>query len=72
MPGQALKHNKGMLTLAELTAMVEAGDIDTVIMAFTDMQGRLVGKRASARLFIEDLPRTAQSAATTCSLSMLR
>jgi glutamine synthetase len=55
MPGQALKHNKGMLTLAELTAMVEAGDIDTVIMAFTDMQGRLVGKRASARLFIEDL-----------------
>jgi glutamine synthetase len=55
MPGQALQHNRGMLTLDELTTMVEAGDVDTVIMAFTDMQGRLVGKRASARLFIEDL-----------------
>jgi glutamine synthetase len=44
-----------MLTLAELTAAVERREIDTVIMAFTDMQGRLVGKRASARLFIEDL-----------------
>ena len=45
----------GMLTLAELTDLVEKREIDTVIMAFTDMQGRLVGKRASARLFIEDL-----------------
>ncbi len=45
----------GMLTLAELTGLVEKREIDTVIMAFTDMQGRLVGKRASARLFLEDL-----------------
>jgi glutamine synthetase len=45
----------GMLTLAELTKLVENREIDTVIMAFTDMQGRLVGKRASARLFLEDL-----------------
>jgi glutamine synthetase len=45
----------GMLTLAELTSLVSKREIDTVIMAFTDMQGRLVGKRASARLFIEDL-----------------
>ena len=29
--------------------------IDTVIVAFTDMQGRLVGKRVSARLFLEDV-----------------
>jgi glutamine synthetase len=44
-----------MLTVAELTALVEKREIDTVIIAFTDMQGRLVGKRASARLFLEDL-----------------
>ena len=31
------------------------GKIDTVIVAFTDMQGRLVGKRVSARLFLEDV-----------------
>ena len=29
--------------------------IDTVIVAFTDMQGRLTGKRISARLFVEDV-----------------
>ena len=44
-----------MLTIAELTKLVENKEIDTVILAFTDMQGRLVGKRASARLFLEDL-----------------
>jgi glutamine synthetase len=55
MPGTTATPSTGMLTLAELTALVENREIDTVIMAFTDMQGRLVGKRASARLFIEDL-----------------
>ena len=29
--------------------------IDTVIVAFCDMQGRLTGKRVSARLFVEDV-----------------
>jgi len=45
----------GMLTMDELTKLVDAGEIDTVIVAFTDMQGRLVGKRASARLFVEEI-----------------
>jgi glutamine synthetase len=45
----------GMLTMNELEKLVEAGEIDTVIVAFTDMQGRLVGKRASARLFVEEI-----------------
>ncbi len=45
----------GNLTVQELTVMVAAQQIDTVIIAFTDMQGRLVGKRASARLFLEEL-----------------
>jgi glutamine synthetase len=44
----------GNLTLESLTVRVAAGEIDTVIVAFTDMQGRLIGKRLSARLFIED------------------
>jgi glutamine synthetase len=46
--------NPGMLTQAELEKSVAAGDIDTVIVAFCDMQGRLTGKRLSARLFVED------------------
>src|SRR5665213_1968157 len=44
-----------MLTVAALTKLVADREVDTVIIAFTDMQGRLVGKRASARLFLEDL-----------------
>ena len=31
------------------------GEIDTVIVAFADMQGRLTGKRVSARLFVEEV-----------------
>lgn len=44
----------GNLTPDELREAVASGEIDTVIVAFTDMQGRLVGKRISARLFLED------------------
>ncbi len=43
------------LSLAALDQLVGIGDIDTVIVAFTDMQGRLVGKRVSARLFVEEI-----------------
>ena len=45
----------GNLSLEDLTGLVGVGEIDTVIVAFTDMQGRLVGKRVSARLFLEDV-----------------
>ena len=44
----------GNLTPDELREAVASREIDTVIVAFTDMQGRLVGKRVSARLFLED------------------
>ena len=47
--------SSGMLSQAELEGLVAAGEIDTVIVAFTDMQGRLVGKRVSARLFLEEV-----------------
>jgi len=45
----------GNLSIEQLTELTESGEIDTVIVAFTDMQGRLVGKRVSARLFIDDV-----------------
>ena len=44
-----------MLTLRELEEEIVEGDIDTVIVAFADMQGRLTGKRVSSRLFIEEV-----------------
>ncbi|QZT59066.1 glutamine synthetase family protein [Mycolicibacterium austroafricanum] len=46
---------RGMLTKAALEQLIDEGDIDTVIVAFCDMQGRLTGKRVSARLFAEDV-----------------
>ena len=45
----------GLLTLGELERLMAAGDIDTVIVGFADMQGRLTGKRVSARLFVEEV-----------------
>lgn len=44
----------GMLTLAELAAKVEAGDIETVLVQFTDHYGRFMGKRFDAEFFVED------------------
>jgi glutamine synthetase len=43
-----------VLTLDELSADVERGAIDTVVVAFTDMQGRLMGKRMHAEFFLEE------------------
>lgn len=40
-------------TLDQLKADVKAGSIDTVLVAFPDMQGRLIGKRFQAEFFLE-------------------
>ncbi|AYG03838.1 glutamine synthetase family protein [Gryllotalpicola protaetiae] len=44
----------GFLSLEQLASFAADGVIDTVSIAFTDMQGRLVGKRTTARLFLEE------------------
>jgi glutamine synthetase len=44
-----------MITLDELNSRVERGEIDTVLLALTDMQGRLQGKRLTARHFLEEV-----------------
>jgi glutamine synthetase len=44
-----------MLTLEQLRAAAGTGEIDTVVLAFTDMQGRLAGKRLSAEFFLEEV-----------------
>ncbi|WP_255952866.1 glutamine synthetase family protein [Streptomyces odontomachi] len=43
------------LTVEELTALVAGGEIDTVVLAFPDMQGRLQGKRFAARFFLDEV-----------------
>jgi len=44
-----------MLSLDDLKAEVESGAVDTVVVAFTDMQGRLMGKRLHAEFFCEEM-----------------
>src|SRR6516162_9672630 len=43
------------MKLAELKAKVTAGEIDTLIVAFPDMFGRLVGKRLTAHHFLDSV-----------------
>lgn len=43
----------GHLTLDELQAAFEGGEIDTVVVAAMDMQGRLMGKRFHAAHFLD-------------------
>jgi glutamine synthetase len=43
------------MDVKELRAKVDAGEIDTVLLAMTDMQGRLQGKRFTAGHFLEEV-----------------
>lgn len=43
------------LTLDELGELAAAGTVDTIVVAVTDMQGRLQGKRCSAQFFLEEV-----------------
>jgi glutamine synthetase len=44
-----------MLTLDELRKAGEDGTIDTIVTAFTDMQGRLFGKRIQIEYFLDEV-----------------
>ena len=44
----------GLLTLAELAEKVEMGEVETVLVQFTDHYGRFMGKRFDAEFFLEE------------------
>lgn len=48
-----MTRNNRHLSVDDLTARIRAGDIDTVVVAFTDMQGRLQGKRLHGHYFVD-------------------
>jgi len=52
-----------MLTRAELAERVSAGRIDTVLAVFSDLYGRLMGKRFDAGFFLEH---TAEAGSHAC------
>ena len=45
--------NPRLLDLEHLKQLISGGEVDTVVIAFTDMQGRLQGKRLHASYFID-------------------
>ena len=52
---QGARPRRGLLTLEQLRVAIGEGEIDTVVLAFTDMQGRLQGKRLSAEFFLDEV-----------------
>lgn len=46
---------QGMMTLDQLTKLVRGHDIDTVLVVFTDLYGRFMGKRFDADFFLADI-----------------
>jgi len=44
---------RGMLDLETLRKLVASGEIDTVLVCFPDLQGRLIGKRVTGHFFID-------------------
>jgi glutamine synthetase len=48
-------HAKGMLSASELEERARSGDIDTILVVFPDLQGRLVGKRVTSHFWCEQM-----------------
>jgi len=46
---------RGMLTQGELADLVERGEIETVLVVFPDMYGRLMGKRVTGHFFVDEV-----------------
>lgn len=46
---------KPPLATEELRSLIASGEIDTVVLAFPDMQGRLQGKRFAAQFFLDEV-----------------
>lgn len=46
--------NSGILNPSEITQLIQSGEIETVILAFTDHYGRLLGKRLDADFFLDE------------------
>lgn len=48
-------NTQGLLTIEQLTSLVSAREIETVVVVFTDLYGRFMGKRFDAEFFLEQI-----------------
>ena len=46
---------RGHLDLDACAGMIRAGELDTVLVTFPDLQGRLVGKRVTGHFFLDEM-----------------
>jgi len=46
---------RGMLTIDQLSQLVDSDEVDTVVVGFSDHYGRLSGKRYDAEFFLEEI-----------------
>ena len=45
----------GIIQPSDLRELIAGGEVDTVLVCFPDMQGRLMGKRVMARYFYDNV-----------------
>ena len=64
-----MRKGPARLSIHNLEGLVAEDDVDTVLVAFTDMQGRLQGKRFDARHFLSEIVGTPPRRVPTCSPS---
>jgi glutamine synthetase len=53
--GGSLKKIRGLLSIDDLRSKASSGAVDTVIVAFTDHYGRLMGKRCDVDFFLHEV-----------------
>ncbi len=53
---------RGMLTLEQLRNKVESGEIETVLTVFTDLYGRMMGKRITGDYFLDHIVKSGMHA----------
>ena len=46
---------RGMLTVGEVDEMVADGTLDTILVVFPDLQGRLMGKRVTGHYWVDHM-----------------
>ncbi len=45
----------GMLSPDEIATRIDHGEIDTVLVVFPDLQGRLMGKRVTGHFWLDQM-----------------
>ncbi|HYO33720.1 MAG TPA: glutamine synthetase family protein [Nocardioidaceae bacterium] len=55
MSNETVPPQPGLLSVEDLRLEISNGTVDTVVVAFTDMQGRLQGKRMHAHYFLDQV-----------------